>query len=113
MTTTLVLGGWGGTEMALAPLIKTDSQEFSLYQTRLKSVIDPLLSSSFLNGVSLKGVQLVVGSTTINHNLDRPMNGWVITDINGVADVYRDGPMTNNQLVLASNAAVSVGLWVF
>jgi hypothetical protein len=84
-----------------------------LMQTRWASIINPLLSNQ-LNGVSiLSGINLISGSTVINHLLGKQMSGWFIVDINGAATIYRSKPLNNLTLTLTSNAAVTVDIGVF
>lgn len=84
-----------------------------LQQTRWKSILDPILSNP-LNDISiLKDVQLINGTTTINHLLGRMMQGWMILDINGAASIYRSQPMNEITLTLTSSAAVTVNIGVF
>jgi hypothetical protein len=64
-------------------------------------------------GVYLEGVNLINGVTQINSKLDRIMQGWMITDINGAATIYRSQPLNSKTLTLTSNAAVTVNLYVF
>jgi hypothetical protein len=75
--------------------------------------LDPLLKNPFLNGVLLEGVALASGATTINHKLGRKMQGWVITDLNGVASIYRSQPFNNLTLTLTSSAACTVNIYGF
>ena len=99
--------------MAKMPYIQTESQEFNLYQTRMKSILDNVTKLPLLSGLQLNTVKLIIGQTTINHLLGRQMQGWIITDIDGAAQIYRTAPMNSTQLVLASNAAVNISLWVY
>ena len=64
-------------------------------------------------GVYLEGVNLINGVTQIDSKLGRMMQGWMITDINGAATIYRSQPLNSKTLTLTSNAAVTVNLYVF
>ncbi len=81
--------------------------------TRWKVLIDPLLANPLNNASILVGVQLAIGATVINHKLGRPMQGWMILDIDGAATVYRSAPMNHLTLTLTSDAAVTITLGVF
>ncbi len=84
-------------------------------QTRWKSDLDPLLSNP-LNGISiLKDVSLVSGTNTINHLLGRVMQGWFLTDVQGIATIYRasTNPFNALTLTLTSSAAVVCSIGVF
>lgn len=98
------------------PLIHSQDNELNLIQTKWKSLIDPILSNTLVDGRLISGVSLVNGSNTINHKLGRNLLGYIIVGINGIASIYDN--QANNQtpdltLTLISNAAVKVNLWVF
>lgn len=78
-----------------------------------KSQIDPLLNIPMLKGLQLDNVILNNGVTVINHLLGRQQQGWMITDINGAAQIYRSQPFNNLTLTLTSDAVVTVNLWVY
>ena len=99
--------------MAQIPLIKSGSLTFDLFQTKLKSLLDPILGLPELSGLALTNVQLINGVTNINHKLSRMQQGFRITDINGSATIYRSQPFNSSQLTLTSSAAVTVNLWVW
>lgn len=82
-------------------------------QTKWASQIDPVLSEPIINGNLLSNVQLNNGVTVIDHLLSRMQQGWVITDMQGAATVYRSSPFNNLTLSLTSNAAITISLWVF
>lgn len=95
------------------PLFKTDVVDLTLLQNKWKSVLDPILKNP-LNGVSiLKNITLAIGSNKIPHLLDQTQVGWFITDINGIATVYRSQPLNAAYLYLTSSAVVTVSLGVF
>lgn len=92
---------------------KATDQNFSLMQTRWKSELDPILTNPLLEGVLLKNIALANGATVVNHFLGRVPLGYIIVDIDNVANIYRSQPFNDLSLTLASNAAVTVSLWVF
>lgn len=75
--------------------------------------LNPVLANPILSGRQLVTVPLINGVTIINHGLGRNMQGWFITDINGVASIYRSAPFNPTTLTLTSNAIVTVGIWVY
>lgn len=91
-------------------------QALSLMQTTWAQQLDPVISNEIVNGQLLQNQSLINGVTVVNHKLGRKLVGWFIVGINGAASVY-DSQATNQTpqltLVLNSNAAVSVNLWVF
>jgi hypothetical protein len=99
--------------MALVTLIQTKDQDVNLFQSKLKSTLDPLLSNLLTQGILLTNVDLASGATTINHLLGRKMVGYVVTDLDADASIYRSQPLNDKTLTLTSSAACTVSLWVF
>jgi hypothetical protein len=95
------------------PIFQDPNRNFMLMQTGWSSQLNPWLQNPMGQGVYLEGVALANGTTQINHKLDRMMQGWMITDINGAATIYRSQPLNSKTLTLTSNAAVTVNLYVF
>lgn len=95
------------------PYFQTDSKDFSLMQTNWAALINPVLANPLSKGLLLFNLSLLNGTTTINHMLGRLMQGWIISDIQGVASIYRSQPFNDKTLTLTSNAAVKVNLYVF
>lgn len=81
--------------------------------TRWKSILDPMLGRAYLNGQLLTGISLTNGTSTFNHKLGRKQQGWVITDQNAAASIYRSVDFNDLTLTLTSDAVVTVNLWVF
>jgi hypothetical protein len=87
----------------------------SAMQTRWKALLDPFLENQSNSASVLTNVSLINGTNVINHKLGRVMQGWFITDQQGVASIYRPNtaPFNNLTLTLISSAAVTVNLGVF
>ena len=98
--------------MAL-PLQKTDIQPLSLLQTTWKAQLDPVLANPTTNLSIIKNINLVSGTNVINHGLGQMQQGWIITDIQGVATIYRSAPFNKLTLTLTSSAPVTVSIGVF
>lgn len=75
--------------------------------------INPIVSNPFCKTAILKGVKLLTGNNIINHSIGQTQQGWVITDIQGVASIYRNAPFNNLTLSLHSSADVTVDIGVF
>jgi hypothetical protein len=82
-------------------------------QTRWKSLLDPVLSNELNSIIILKDVSLKSGSNVINHLLGQNQAGWIITDIQGSASVYRSAPFNDKTLTLTSSANVVVSIGVY
>lgn len=75
--------------------------------------LNPVLGNPLLSGNAIGPISLVTGVNIINHGLGRVMQGWMITDQNASASFYRSSPLNDKTLILTSNAAVKVMLWVY
>ena len=96
------------------PFIMTKDQDLNLLQTRYRSLINPVLDNPLLKGNLIDGVVLTIGSTNVlNHKLSRNQLGYIITDQNATARIYRAAPLNEKTLTLASDAAVTISLLVF
>ncbi len=97
----------------MLPIFKDQSQNLMLMQNKWASELNPILALPLNNMVITKGVELSVGVNVINHKLGATPQGWIITDIDGVATIYRSAPFSKLTLTLTSSAAVTVNLGVF
>lgn len=98
--------------MAIAR-VQTDDREFNQFQSNVITALQPLLTNSLLNGNQLKGISLINGSTIVNHGLGRVQQGWIITDIDDAAEIYRTGDFNSTTMVLVSDADVTVNIYVY
>ncbi len=99
--------------MAQLPYFQTNDKDLNLLETKWMSILNPLLATTLVNGLFLPNVSLINGSTVINHKLGRMQLGWILTDINAGAAVYRSAPFNDKTLTLTSGAICMVSLWVF
>lgn len=95
------------------PYIQSNDLTLSLLQTRYRSVLNPLLALPISNASFLTDIDLINGTTIVNHKLGRKMQGWVVTDVNAAATIYRAMPLNDKTLTLVSNAACTVSLMVY
>lgn len=95
------------------PIFQTDVRELSMMETQWASLLNPILANPFTNPSILKNVALINGATVINHKLGQLQQGYVITNINGAATVYRSQPFNDLTLTLTSSAAVTADILVF
>jgi hypothetical protein len=84
-------------------------------QVQWAAALNPVIANPVTNGLQLTGIALINGTTVINHKLSRKMQGWFITDIDGVASIYKPktSPFNATTLTLVSSAAVTVSIWVY
>lgn len=74
--------------------------------------LDPIIRNQLIRGI-LVPVKLINGVTVINHLLGRKQVGFIITDIDGAAIIYRSKPLNDLTLTITSNAAVNAVFWMF
>lgn len=87
-------------------------QELQLIQDNIEKAISSAITAPILNGRLITSVNLVAGSTKIEHKLARVPQGYIQVDINNVSSIYtvsKDALF----LTLSSSAAVTVSLWIF
>lgn len=97
----------------LLPLQQTTLKDLSLLQTKWKSILDPVLANPLFNILILQNVSLLSGNNSIPHLLQQKQQGWIITDIQGAATIYRNGPFNDLYLYLNSSADVICNIGVF
>lgn len=84
-----------------------------LMQERWSAILNPVIANP-LNGVNiLENIALNNGVTVVNHKLSRQQQGWLLTDIQGLATIYRSAPFNDKTLTLTSSAPVTVNIGVF
>lgn len=101
--------------MAL-PKYQTDIQELSLLQQTWASQIDPVISNAFVSGHRLTNIQLVTGANIVNHKLGRKLQGWALTRLRALSNIYDTQDANQSPeltLQLTSNANVTVDIYVF
>lgn len=99
--------------MAQLPLIHTDSESDQLRQTRWKSLLDPVLTNPMNSMNILPNIKLTTGTNVINHRLGKTQQGWLLTDINAAAQIYRSAAFNDKTLTLTSDADCTVSIAVF
>jgi len=101
--------------MSQIQLLKSGNQAFDLWQTRVKSQLDPVLANKIMQGNLLQGLTLTPGVNNINHLLGRTPYGWFPVDVNAPWNIWRSGPLNAQTLILTSSntATLTVSLWVF
>lgn len=85
----------------------------SQMQSKWASQINPIIANPLNNIQLLKNIQLASGANVINHGLGKTQQGWLLTDIQGVASVYRSEPFNDKTLTLIASAPATVSIGVF
>lgn len=94
----------------------TNDPALNQVQINLVRTLNPVFNTPILGGNLLTSQTLAVGSNTINHGLDRALNGWIIVRQRAEANVWdsQDKNTTPKAtLVLNSSAAAVVDIYVF
>lgn len=99
--------------MAALPLYKIGNPTEDLWQTQWKSLIDPVLANTLVNGLQLSNLDLKNGANAINHKLGRKPLGWIITDTDAAIIPFRSQPWNDKILTLTVGADATVSLWVY
>ncbi len=82
-------------------------------QNQWASQLNPIIANPTNSMFILQNVTLKTGVNVINHKLGKKLQGWVITDIQGVATVYRSAPLSDITLTLTASANVTCSIGVF
>lgn len=86
---------------------------WELASSKWSAELNPLIVNPFNNVRILENVVLAIGTNIINHGLGKTQQGWSLTDIQGVSDIYRNGNFNSTTLSLHSSAVVTVNIGVF
>ncbi len=95
------------------PIFKDTNQPFQLMQSQWSSQLNPVLANPMTNLTILKDVSLVAGTNVINHTLGKTQQGWILTDRQGSATIYRNAPFNSKTLSLSVSAPVICSIGVF
>lgn len=97
------------------PSFNTDDRILSMLQSQWASQIDPVIGLPLVKGTTLKNVKLVTGDNTINHLLQRPIQGYLVTNMQGAFSQIFSKPsaMPDLTMILNSSANTTVTLYVF
>jgi hypothetical protein len=99
--------------MKTLPSFQTSDLSLSNLQSRWATLLNPLLRQPLNSGTTLGPITLAVGNNVINHTLGRMQQGWMLTDVDGAAVIYRSAPFNDKTITLNSDAIVSVQLFVY
>lgn len=98
------------------PNTQTTDRQINLLQQNIKNALSPITSNPTTQGTLLTSQSLKTGSNTINTNLNRTLQGWIVVRKRSSADIYDNQDNNSNSkqtLILISSADVSVDLYVF
>lgn len=81
------------------------------FQLNLEKFFFQFYSNPILKGQLLESVSLS-GSTEVGHSLGREPKGFLVTDINTGATIYRE-TWTSTKIKLNASASCVVSIWIF
>ncbi len=89
---------------------------WELANTKWAATLNPVLANPLLSGSFLSGVSVVAGANVINHGLDAKLQGYFIILCSAAATFY-DSQRTNQRpdltLILNASAPAIISLYVF
>jgi len=90
------------------------SLPWTLAQPKLAASLNPILNLPILNGNQINNINLVANTPqSINHLLQRMMQGWFVVDINADTAIRRTLPFNSLTLTLESTSNVQINIWVY
>lgn len=83
-------------------------------QTQWSAALNPVLANAILKGNPIGQVVLVANTPkTFGHGLSRDPQGFIVTDINAAAIVYRTQPFNSSTLTIEATANVTIDILVY
>lgn len=99
--------------MAQLPQFQSDMQPLQLMQSRWATILNPIINNPVTDPTILTGIALQAGDNVINHRLGKLPQGWLISDLNAAAVIYRNAPFNDRTLTLNSSVAAVINLVVY
>lgn len=96
--------------------VQSDDRNMNQLQQNISTAVTPLLRNPVLNGIILDNVSLVMGANSVQHKLNRKLQGWVLVRVRNDATIYDtqdSNPTPEVTLHLVASADVIVNLYVF
>lgn len=86
---------------------------YELMLTKWSSALTPLLRNRLTDGNLISNIKISAGVNTISHLLQRQQIGFIITDIDAPAQIYRSQPLNSLTLTLTSDVDCQISVWCF
>lgn len=91
--------------------LQTENYELSKIQGYTKEFASQLEGNKFLTGISLT-IHITTAGISVDHKLGKVPSGWIITDINSNAVIWRVS-WDDKKISLDSSATSTITIWVF
>lgn len=97
------------------PRIRTTNSELNRIQENVATGLNFIQLSPLTGSISrIENIVLETGiPQDVAHKLGRQPQGWIITDANGPASVFRSGPMNTLTVTLEASANVTISVLFF
>lgn len=92
--------------------IRTADPDLSRIQDNLNYIVGELKNIPILFGILLEGRLGAAGDLVLNHNLNRPIEGWLVIDKDKDVSFYK-ASSDNTTLTLTGSGEVDAKFWVF
>jgi len=97
--------------------VQTQDRLINQLQNNMITSLQPITSNLIVTGNIIQSVALVAGQVnTINHGLNRILNGWQLVRVRSQSTVWDDQDNNSNPastLLLQCSANVTVDIYVF
>lgn len=92
--------------------IQSKDNDVNRLQDQIIQALNPLVRSTLLNYVELKDIVITAAGLDIEHTLGRQPLGWLVTDINANATVWKTA-WTPKLLSLDASGIVTISLLIY
>ncbi len=87
---------------------------WELAQTKWSATLNPIIALPILNGNQLSNIRLIANTPkAINHLLQRPPQGWFLTDNSANSVVWRTIAFNQLTITLESSADTLISFWIY
>lgn len=96
--------------------VQTSDRNQNQLQSNIITQLTVLIKNPLMSGQILEDVQLLTGSNTIDHKLNRDLIGWFLVrqrSAGNVFDTQDSNDTPNLNLLLTSSADILVDIYVF
>lgn len=102
--------------ISTAARVQTQDRNINQLQSNILTQLNAIVKNPLINGNILTEQALLTGSNTLNHGLNRTIQGWFIVRLRSSASIFDtqdSNPTPNLTLLLTSSANVVADVFVF
>lgn len=93
--------------------IVVGDRDLMLLQSNTDAVFQQLRNCPLLDGVLVEAVTLTTSNTTVDHTLGRQPLGFIVTDLNKDATIFRAAWNAKTITLQSSATATIASFWIF